>query len=123
MSGDSKLTDAEFMKHLAEQASRQHYFMVAGEVVFRVGEEETPNMMRCNAVVMSKDGRIAVPQLAQSQQALQMHFYKRMEGVTVHVLDVVILALMPLGVFTPEEFNARPEGMELREMPAPMGNA
>lgn len=101
---------------------RLHYYMVAGEIVFRTREDEPPNALRMNAVVMSKDGRIAVAQIGRAQQALQFQFFKRMNDPSLTVVDVVILALMPLGLFTPEEFNATPQGTELREMPQ-AGNA
>jgi hypothetical protein len=40
-----------------------------------------------------------------------------MESTENQIWDVVILGIMPLGEFTPEEFNAAPPGMEARPVP------
>jgi hypothetical protein len=108
---------------LSAKSERQTYYMVTGEVVFRAKDDENLRMLRINAVVMSKDGRFAVAQIARAQQALQLQFLNRMQDADLEVLDVVILALMPLGEFTAEEFNAAPEGMELRPMQHSSGHA
>lgn len=94
---------------------RQEYFMVAGELIFRRKDDETPHVMKLNTVIMSKDGRIAVAQLGRAQQGLQMEFHRRMQDPELEVIDVVLLNLMRLGQFTPEEFNAAPPGMKLQE--------
>lgn len=99
----------------------QHHFLVTGQIVFSPvpsnneasDEGEMLHTVNVNCVVMSPDGRLAVAQIARAQQALQMQFFRRIEPGTVQVRDVVILALMPLGIFTSEEFNAMPEGMQL----------
>lgn len=104
------------------KAERRHYFLVAGELVFRTKESEVPNAVRMNTVVMSADGKLPAAQIGRAQQALQLHFFQRMQDPELKVVDVVILSLMPLGEFTPEEFNATPPGLEKREM-APAGNA
>jgi len=90
----------------------EHYFMVAGEVIFRLAdapEDSVPNVMRLNAVITSSDGRLAVAQLGRAQQALQMNFHNRLQDPTVKVIDVVMLAVIPLGVFTAEQFHKQPE--------------
>jgi hypothetical protein len=103
--------------------TQQHYFLVTGELVFRRTEDEVPNAIRMNAVVTSKDGRLGVAQIGKAQQALQLQFHKRMEDPTIQILDVVIMSLVPLGVFIPEEFHAAPAGTELREMNQGAGHA
>lgn len=102
----------KFEKHV----DRQDYFLATGEVVFTVGENETPNAIRCNTVVMSNDGRLSSLHLARTQQMVQAQFFRRMGGINdVKVVDVVIIGLIHLGKFTHEEFNKAPEGMAVAE--------
>lgn len=94
---------------------RQMYFFVCGEIIFRGAEVEAPPCtMKLNCVILSRDGRFAVEHIARTQQTLQMHFHKRMEDPELVVLDCVVNSLMPLGYFTPEEFNKTPSGMALQ---------
>jgi hypothetical protein len=95
---------------------RQSYILVAGEIVFQMNEDEPPNAIRLNTVVTSRDGRVSVQHIGRAQQALQLQFFKRMGDPNLKVLDVVILAITPLGEFTPEEFNAAPSGTEMRSV-------
>lgn len=96
---------------------REQYNMVAGEVVFKMNEPDAHmNALRLNCVVKTPDSRIAVKELARAQQALQMQFFQRMGTTELTVLDVVILAIMPLGWFTEEEFNATPAGSQIQAM-------
>jgi hypothetical protein len=95
--------------------TRQTYFMVASEVIFRAKDAEVSNTVLLNTLVISKDGKFPVTLIAKAQQATQFQFFKRMEDPTLVVLDVVIIALMNLGQFTDAEFNAAPEGMAMVE--------
>lgn len=104
------------MPDLSPIEKKQTYYMICGEIVFRTTDNEAPNMMRLNAVVISPDGRFAVRQIASAQQALQFQFFKRMNDATLQILDVITLSLMNLGVFTDKEFNAAPAGMKMQEL-------
>lgn len=103
-----------------EIGDRKMYYLIAGEVVFQANEEEAPHAVRANGVVMSSDGKFAVPQIAMAQQTLQHIFYTRLgeEAKNVKIVDVVILGIMPLGEFTPAEFN-KPVLMS-QDIPNPM---
>jgi len=107
-----ELNSQDLPAFLASQKNAlEHYFMVTGQIVFRApdAEEDTaPNSILVNAVITSPDGRIAVQQLGRAQQALQLQFFKKMGEAQLTVLDVVIMALMPLGVFTAAAFHAVP---------------
>lgn len=99
---------------------RQHYWMVAGEIVFRVKDKdgkdiEGVNSVRLNTVVIGTEERFPVASIARAQQGLQMNFHRRMQDPMVEVVDAVLLGLMPLGWFTQEEFHARPEGVAVEE--------
>lgn len=111
--GDNNIMSVK--SHKAGLSVRQHYHLVAGEIVFRMTEDDPPSALRLNSVIISDDGRIPVRLLSRAQQSLQMQFHKRFEGLPPKVLDVVVVGLFPLGLFTKEEFNAAPEGMALRE--------
>jgi hypothetical protein len=101
----------------------QHHFLIAGEVVFQPKDAEVPNLIHINTVVLSRDGRLAAAHIARAQQALQMRFRERFPDPETQVLDVVITALMPLGVFAQEEFSKPPEGMKLQEMKQALADA
>lgn len=104
------------IRNAGPKEQRQTYFLVAGEVVMQLSEEGNPTAVRLNTIIMSKDGKFAIQQINQSHQALQFQFHKRAEDPTVKVLDVIILGLMNLGEFTATEFNAKPAGLDIREM-------
>lgn len=93
---------------------RKFYYLIAGEMTFYVGDEPTDvASVKGNAIVISSDGRFAVPQIGMAQQALQHSFHKRKDSdIDVHIVDVVILAIIPLGLFTSAEFNKQAEGVE-----------
>jgi hypothetical protein len=103
-----------------ETKESQLYWLVAGEIVFYAKDSDVPNAVRVNTVVTSQDERVTVAQIGRVQQALQMNFFKRMNDAELKVVDVVILAWMPMGRQTSEEFNAVPAGSQLVEA---MGNA
>jgi hypothetical protein len=105
-----------------EAKTIQHYYMIAGEIVFTAAGNDIPNVVRCNCVVMSDTGKIAVQQLAKAQQTLQGQFFQKLGdlGRGANVVDVVILSIMPLGEFTHEEFNKLPDGMKLQERKEPV---
>ena len=92
----------------------QSYFLVAAEIMFQVKDQEGINMLRLNTVVMSQDPRFAVVQIARAQQSAQMQFHQKMENPLLEVLDVIILGIMPLGLFTHEEFNLTAPGTTIK---------
>lgn len=97
----------------------EHYYLVTGNIVFTVGEDTTnPISAGSNAVVTSVDGRLSVVHLARTQQALQAQFHQKIGSeLKIEVIDVVIMGMISLGVFTKEQFNRLPEGMKLVERP------
>lgn len=101
---------------------RQNYYLISGEIVFQpkdAPEDALPNAIRINGVVVSSDGRFAVPQIGRAQQTLQMNFFARMgEENKPEILDVVILGIIPLGSFTAEEFNKPPSPIVGTEAPS-----
>jgi len=116
--GESKLKPKPDHKAPAAADVLEHYFLIAGNIVFTIGEEPTPISAACNAVVRSIDGRLGVAHIARAQQALQGQFHKKIGSeIKLTVVDVVITAAIPLGVFTQAEFNKLPEGMVLVERP------
>jgi hypothetical protein len=94
---------------------KKHYHLVTGEILFRDPKEETSGSVRLNTLTMSDTGLIRRKELGQAQQALQMHFFRRIQDETLQVLDVVILNISFLGCMTEEEFQYIPEGLELVE--------
>jgi hypothetical protein len=120
------------MRQANPAKQHQHWFLVAGEVVFTGSEPDVPPFMaHVNTVVSSRDGRLPMIAIGRCQQQIQMQFFKEVGSPDYKVTKVVILNIMPLGVFTNEEFNARPNQMMLKEMvqepslvkEIPLGNA
>jgi hypothetical protein len=112
---------------------RLNYFLAAGQIIFHTGEPDSaPAIVTVNCVVMNKTGKFPLVMVGKVQQNLQMEFFRQLGDLAASttVTNVAITNIMPLGVFTNEEFNARPEGMQLQEidtnsvlMPQTMGNA
>jgi hypothetical protein len=93
---------------------KKHFYLVAGEIVFKTKEGEMGSI-RLNALVVTNEPKFAVHQINLAQQALQMHFHKRHTD-PVEVVDVVMNGLMYLGLFTDKEFHAVPEGMRVQQL-------
>lgn len=93
---------------------KKHYYMVAGEVVFRTKENEIGSN-RLNALVVTSEQRFALQQINLAQQTLQRNFFNR-QAEPVEVIDVVLNGLMYLGLFTEQEFHAVPKGMRVQQL-------
>lgn len=95
---------------------RSHYFLFTGLIVFKAEGVDDIGSAMVNSVVMSDDGNLPVQLLGRAQQTLQMQFHKQAQDPTkLAVINVAITAIMPLGKFTPSEFNALPPGVKLQE--------
>ena len=116
------MSESKLKANKAEAVHGQMYYLVAGELVYIHADDEAQNpvSIRANAIVISNTGKFAVPQLAQAQQALQGGFFQRVGGVDkVTIVDVAILNIIFLGVFTAAEFNLPPEqGITVADLPA-----
>ena len=104
-----------------EQNKRQHYFLVAGEVMFhlpaKAGQAESEAAVaHVNTVGTTHDGRIPLVAIGRLQQQLQMQLYKEIGEPDLRIVKVCILSIVPLGQFTAEEFNATPDKTRLAEM-------
>lgn len=97
-----------------EPEEKKHFFMVAGEVVFKTQENEMGSV-RLNAMVLTNEQKFPLRYINLAQQTLQMNFFKR-HSDPVEILDVVLNGLMYLGAFTEKEFHTTPEGMRMVPM-------
>ena len=97
--------------------SRTWYHLVTAQVVYQVNGQPEISSMHLNGIVTTNTVDLPAASLGKAQQAVQMHFHQRHEGVDLKVLDVVITNLTNLGHMTPQEFHAAPEGTELRMRP------
>lgn len=101
---------------------KNHYHMIAGEIVFQDPSSELPVAIRANGVLIDPGKEIPIRLLGKAQQILQINFHQKMEGVEVKVLDVVLINFMYLGHMTAEQFQKVPEGMKMQERPAPVAD-
>lgn len=95
---------------------RQHYYLVAGHVV--VEKDEHVQALPQNAMLITDEQKLGVHQIGKAQQALQVSLFKKL-GDTINVVDVLIIGITHLGHMTSEEFNARPDGVEVQERERP----
>ena len=93
---------------------KQHYFLIAGQVIFRTKDGE-PGQIMLNALVTNDTRNFPARLIGKGQQALQLHFFKQIEDATVTVIDVPIYSVSYLGHMTEKDFHAAPEGMKLVE--------
>ncbi len=97
---------------------KQHYHLVAGEVLF-VNKDGNSGCVRLNTMLTSTDGNVPVRLIGKAQQALQMRFFEQLEDPDLQVVDVFLHGISHLGLMTAEEFSAPPEGYQEQEIKAP----
>lgn len=87
------------------QEQKQHYFLVAGEIIFTTPAEkgEEFHQINMNAILTSDTRNLKVSDLGRAQQYLQMAFLKGVQ-VQPDIKNVILLNLKYLGQFTEEEF-------------------
>lgn len=98
--------------------NKKHHFMVTGEIMFGVKEQEHIHSIRLNAIVIGDTDQIPVRMLGKAQQSLQLQFYQRMNDTSIEIRDVVLIGFTYLGFMTQEEFQKPPEGTEQKEVDA-----
>lgn len=98
-----------------EKQKPYHYFMILGEVVFRIRDQEEINSVRQNGVLTSDSTTLPVRMIGKAQQVIQLGFHQRMQDPNIEVLDVVLYSFTYLGEMTQDEFHAAPEGSKLQE--------
>lgn len=96
--------------------TKQHYYLVAGNVV--IEDDGNVQAIPQNAMIVTDEPHIGVHQLGKAQQALQLSLFKKLNATT-NVVDVLITGIMYLGHMTADEFNFKPEGMEVQERAKP----
>lgn len=102
---------------MSSPSTRTWYHLVTAQIVYQVNGQPEISSMYLNGIVTTNTVNLPAASLGKAQQAVQMHFHQRHEGVDLKVLDVVIMNLTNLGHMTPQEFHAAPEGTELRMRP------
>ena len=102
---------------MTSPSTRIWYHLVTAQVVYQVVGQPEISSMHLNGIVTTDTVDLPAASLGKAQQAVQMHFHQRHEGVDLKVLDVVITSLVNLGYMSPQEFHATPDGTELRMRP------
>lgn len=89
--------------------AKQHYFVVAGNVVYSApSEQPEQNLMgvlTLSSILKGTDARFNGAKIQQAQHAMQMQFHAKMQDPSLKVVDVVITNVSHLGEFTDEEFT------------------
>ena len=96
-------------KTTPEPMIQKHYFLVAGNVVYKVdsgNQDQNPmGSITLNGVITSDAQILGVADLNQAQQVLQHHFRIKTEDNTLEIADVIILNIVYLGFQSENEFN------------------
>jgi hypothetical protein len=98
---------------------KQHYWLVAGTVMFGNKAEETIGNVSLNTTTRTDADAFPSREIGRAQQALQMLFFKRIlqeDQANIQVVDVVIISVNYLGEMTEEEFLRPPEGTTVAEV-------
>ena len=106
---------------MEEQQSKKHYHLIVAEIIFTANEQDVPNAVRINGVLVGDDKDLPSAQLGKAQQIAQMNFHQRMgeEMANVRIVDVVLYNFVYLGHMTQEEFAKPPAGMKVQERKDP----
>lgn len=97
-----------------KQDTRHHYWMVSGNVIVLNEDDVSLGIMQ-NAMVTTDTFNFGVYQIGKAQQALQQVLIQKM-GEIPKIVDVIIIAITPLGHMTEAEFHWRPDDVQLQEM-------
>lgn len=89
--------------------SSLHYHLVSGQILYQVDGENGPGIITLNSLVKTEDGKLNLQMIGRAQQVLQANFLKKVGEVKVQIVDVIILAITNLGVFTEDEFTRSSE--------------
>ena len=95
---------------------KTHHQLIAGEVFFtKDGEHHAPHI---NGVLQTETRNITARDIGRAQQTLQMNLHRQAEDPEVQIYNVFIFSISYLGHMTQREFEKRPEGSVLQELPA-----
>lgn len=106
-------------KPVRQAERREHYFLVAGNVVIQ-DEHENVQAIPQNGTVTTDSRNFGVHCLNKGQRALQFSLARSL-GELPKVLDVVITNVSYLGHMTASEFAKVPEGQQVQEMDQGVG--
>lgn len=96
---------------------RDHYHLVAGEVLFAdPSQDNALGSIKLNTMIVTPDGNVTVRHIGKAQQTLQMLMFQKLEDPNLKVMDVFIMGVSPLGRMTEKEFTKDPPGQTLQEI-------
>lgn len=90
---------------------KQHYFLVAGKVVFVAKDAEEGAAAEVNCLFHGDHQHINMKYLQRAQRGLQAQIVEK-TGPETQFIDVCILNIQWLGFMTPEEFSVKEEATE-----------
>lgn len=89
--------------------AKQHYYLVAGEVLFFIGDpKEEGNeaaTLKLNTMITCRNPFVTVRELGKAQQALQLQAVQKVGEPNMVFVNVLLLAVNYLGHMRPEEFS------------------
>lgn len=88
----------------ANPKALEHFWLVAGCVVFTRQGEDTVETISLNTMITNKIEQVTARHVGRAQQSLQMLLFQRL-GVEIQVHDVFIISVSYLGRMSTEAFN------------------
>lgn len=89
--------------------AKQHYYLVAGEIIFFVGDpSEEGNeaaTIKLNTMITCRNSFVTVKELGKAQQALQLQAVQKIGEPNMVFVNVLLLTVSYLGHMRPEEFS------------------
>lgn len=89
--------------------SKQHYYLVAGKVMFFVGDPKADGneaaTLELNTMVICRQPYVTIKEIGKAQQALQMQAVQKIQEPNMTFVNVVITTFSYLGHMRPEEFQ------------------
>ena len=102
---------------MGNEAQKKHHHLIAGTIMFRNKDSNDIGSVVLNGVLLTDTKEVPIASLGKAQQILQFNFHRNAQNDgSITVLDVIILNIVHLGLFTEEEFKAVPEGTTLQEV-------
>lgn len=89
---------------------KQHYYLVSGEILYRLPGEDGVGTRRLNSILQLDENLIRHREIGRAQQMLQLHFFNQMGDAELQIADLFLYPFTYLGHMTEEDFRVRPEG-------------
>jgi hypothetical protein len=93
--------------------SKQHYYLVAGKVMFFIGdptqEGNEAATLELNTMITCRNPFVTAKELGKAQQALQLQAVQKINEPNMVFVNVLLISVSYLGHMRPDEFHKEPK--------------